>query len=437
MIGPGTNTIEWRQEWGGRNAAGGRTVCSVRQIKLAIVGIGGYGDYSLGLLKRHVDPASYRLVGAIDPYYERAPRYPALKAAGVPFYRTLEDFYGENHADLVLIVSPVHLHREQCVTAMRHGSDVLCEKPLTPLVQDVAPISAVQRETGRRLGVGFQLSFSLPILALKRDIQSGLLGAPKALRCCVSWPRYDSYYNSSWHGHLRDARGNWVLDSILSNATAHYLHNACFVLGDRTDTAAMPEELSVELYNGKGIETFDTAFLRGRFANGCILYLALTHSGEETVNPVLRYEFEDALVTTRPGSGGAELIAVFADGRTKSYGCLGENQAAQKLRTMLAAAADPAVEVPCTPETIRPQLTITNAIFDQAKVHPLPGMVRCSEPEPGLFRPGFSADVCRCFDRGLLPSELGLDWAAAPDVIRLEGYTAFSGARFAQGGFDR
>ncbi|MGM9536915.1 MAG: Gfo/Idh/MocA family protein, partial [Candidatus Onthomonas sp.] len=380
---------------------------------------------------------SYRLVGAIDPYYERSPRYEALKAAGVPFYQTLEDFYGENYADLVLIVSPVHLHLEQCITAMRHGSDVLCEKPLTPLVQDVALISAVQRETGRRLGVGFQLSFSLPMLALKRDIQSGLLGAPKSLSCCVSWPRYDSYYDSSWHGHLRDANGNWVLDSILSNATAHYLHNICFVLGNRTDAAALPETLSVELYNGKGIETFDTAFLRGRFSNGCALYLALTHSGEETINPIFQYEFEDALVTARPGSGGAELVAYFSDGSTKSYGILGEDQVAQKLRTMLAAAADPALEVPCTPETIRPQLTITNAIFDQAHVHPLPGMVHLSDPEPGLFRPGLSEEVRRCFDQRLLPSELGLDWAAAPDIIPLAGYTAFSGARFVQGGFDQ
>lgn len=408
----------------------------MKQIKLAVVGIGGYGDYNLSLLEQHVDPASYQLVGAIDPYYERAPRYEALKAAGVPFYRTLEAFYTERQADLVLIVSPVHLHRDQCITAMGHGSDVLCEKPLTPLVQDVDFITAVQQMTGRRLGVGFQLSFSKPILALKQDIQSGLLGAPKDLRCFVSWPRYDSYYNSSWHGHLRNAQGHWVLDSILSNATAHYQHNACFVLGDRTDTAAMPEEFSVELYNGKGIETFDTVFLRGRFAGGCSLYLALTHSGMETVNPVLRYEFEHALVTTRSSPQGGELVAIFTDGSTKSYGTLGEDQVAQKLRTMLAAAADPAVEIPCTPETIRPQLTVTNAIFDRAKVHPLAGMVRVSEPEPGLFRPGLTAEAQRCFEQGLLPSELGLSWAAEPDHIQLSGYTAFSGARFAQRGWN-
>lgn len=60
----------------------------MRQTRLAIIGAGGYGDYCLGLLERFVDPASYRLVAAIDPFYERVPRYEALRAAGVPFYRT-------------------------------------------------------------------------------------------------------------------------------------------------------------------------------------------------------------------------------------------------------------------------------------------------------------------------------------------------------------
>lgn len=410
----------------------------MRQTKLAIIGAGGYGDYCLGLLERFVDPESYRLVAAIDPFYERVPRYQTLCASGVPFYHTPEEFYAEGAADLVLIASPIHLHRAQCIAAMRHGADVLCEKPIAPLLQDMEAIRAVQQETGRRLGVGFQMSFCKPILDLKRDIRSGLLGAPKSLRCYVSWQRYDSYYNSPWRGHLRNAQGHWVLDSILTNATAHYLHNACFVLGESTDAAAMPVALSAELYNGKGIETFDTAFLKGRFANGCELYLAVTHSGDQNIDPVLRYEFENAVVTASGNDDSAEIIATFTDGSTKNYGAaLAEYHVAQKLRTMLAAAVDRTVEIPCTVDTVRPQLTVSNALFDQAHVHVLNGMTRVLNPEPGAFRTGLSDAAWRCFEQGMLPSELGLDWACAPDTLMLEGYTAFSGARFGKGGFSK
>lgn len=409
----------------------------MKKTTLAIIGAGGYGDYCLGLLERFVDPASYELVAAIDPFYEKVPRFEALRAAGVRFYRTPEEFYAAGHAALVLIASPIHLHREQVIAAMRQGSDVLCEKPLAPLLQDAHAILAAQRETGRRLGVGFQMSFCDPILNLKRDIQSGVLGAPRNLKCYVSWQRYDSYYDSPWRGHLKNAQGAWVLDSILTNATAHYLHNACFVLGERLDSAAMPETVSVELYNAKGIETFDTAFVKGRFSSGCGLYLALTHAGDKNIDPVLCYEFENATVSASGNDDSAEIVATFRDGSTKNYGAaLGEYHVAQKLRTMLAAAGDEQVMIPCTPETVFPQLTVSNAVFDQAAVHTLPNelLKRESQPEPGSFMPGLSDAAWACFEHAQLPSEAGLAWAAQPNTLSLSGYTAFSGARFAQNG---
>ena len=102
---------------------------------------------------------------------------------------------------------------------------------------------------------------------------------------------------------------------------------------------------------------------------------------------------------------------------------------------MLAAAVDRTVMIPCTADTVRPQLTVSNAIFDQAHVHVLPGLTRVSEPEPGLFRTGLSDEAWDCFMEGVLPSERGLSWACAPDRIALAGYTAFSGERFEKGGF--
>lgn len=405
----------------------------MKKVRLALVGAGGYGDYCLGLMERFVDPETYDLIAAIDPFYERVPRFEKLKAQGVPFYRTLEEFFAADTADLVLIASPIHMHREQCILAMQHGAHVLCEKPLAPIVQDALAIRDAAAKYGKKLGVGFQMSFCDPIQNLKKDIRAGLLGAPRSLRSYVSWQRFDSYYNSPWKGRVRDAQGHWILDSILTNATAHYLHNTFFVLGSEQDSAAMPQSLRVELYNGKGIETFDTAFVQGEFADGSDFFIAVTHSGDRNIDPVLRYEFENAVVTASGNDDSAEIIATFRDGTTKNYGAaLGEYHVAQKIRTMLAVAADPSLSVPCTADTILPQLTVCNAICDQADVHPLPvaRMERVSEPEPGIFMPGLSDEAWRCFKEGKLPSALGYDWACPPSEIRLDGYTAFSGARF-------
>ena len=103
----------------------------MNKVRMAIAGIGGYGDYCLGLMERFVDPESYELVGAIDPFYERAPRADKLRAAGVPLYRELDEFYAADSCELLLIASPIHLHKQQCLTAFAHGSNVLCEKLLS------------------------------------------------------------------------------------------------------------------------------------------------------------------------------------------------------------------------------------------------------------------------------------------------------------------
>lgn len=400
----------------------------MKKVKMAISGIGGYGDYCLGLMERFVDPESYELVAAIDPFYEKAPRAEKLREAGVPLLRDLEEFYAENSCELLLIASPIHLHKQQCLTAFAHGSNVLCEKPLAPILQDAHEIDEAARKAGVKLGVGFQMSFCRPIQELKRDILSGLLGKPLMLKSYVSWQRYDSYYNSPWKGRLRDRNGNLVLDSIITNATAHYLHNTCFVLGEDMTSAQMPVSLSAELYNGKGIQTFDTAFLRGSFADGCQFYLAVTHSGDRNIDPVLRYEFENAVVTASGNDDSAEIIATFRDGTTKNYGAaLGEYHVAEKIRSMIAATADPEKAVACTAQTILPQLTVCNAIVEYGRVAPLPEdrMQRVTEPEPGVFMLGLADEAWQCFEQAKLPSELGFDWAQQPSDIPLKGYTAF------------
>lgn len=170
----------------------------MKKVKMAISGIGGYGDYCLGLMERFVDPESCELVAAIDRFTKK---HRAQKSCAKRAYRCFaiwEEFYAENSCELLLIASPIHLHKQQCLTAFAHGSNVLCEKPLAPILQDAHEIDEAARKAGVKLGVGFQMSFCRPIQELKRDILSGLLGKPLMLKSYVSWQRYDSYYNSPW-----------------------------------------------------------------------------------------------------------------------------------------------------------------------------------------------------------------------------------------------
>ena len=76
----------------------------------------------------------------------------------------------------MILACPIPYHAEQSLCAVAHGSHVLCEKPTAALPADAQRMADAQSRRGREIFVGFQLSFTGPILALKRDILSGRYG---------------------------------------------------------------------------------------------------------------------------------------------------------------------------------------------------------------------------------------------------------------------
>ena len=66
----------------------------------------------------------------------------AAKEKNVPLYRSLEDFYAADSADLAILSCPIQFHKEQALLAMKNGSHVLCEKPLTVEIADALEMQA-------------------------------------------------------------------------------------------------------------------------------------------------------------------------------------------------------------------------------------------------------------------------------------------------------
>src|SRR5690606_38863553 len=96
-------------------------------------------------------------------------------------------------------------------------------------------------EAGRQVGIGYQWSFSAAVQRLKRDIMSGVLGAPRRLKSMALWPRDEGYYRrNGWAGRRTSPTGEPVMDSPVNNACAHFLHNMLYVLGPRADRSARP-----------------------------------------------------------------------------------------------------------------------------------------------------------------------------------------------------
>ena len=412
----------------------------MQKIIIALAGAGGYGGSYINWLENHVDPDSYIFTGVIDPFAHKASRYEWLKSKNIPIYDTLEEFYAANGADLMIISSPIKFHKPQSITAMANGSYVLCEKPLVPVIQDALELKQAQEKYNKKLGVGFQLSYSKPVLDLKTDIIQGEFGKPLELKSYTSWRRYDEYYNESdWKGCVLDKNGEWVLDSVSTNAAAHYLFNIFFIAGDKLEKSAMPKEAQAEIYRAKDIASYDTCFLRGSFDNGCKFYYFASHSGDRDLNPSFLYKFEKATVTMNNGTLNKEhtwnydIIAEYNDGRVKNYSsAMNDENSVLKITSMMAAARGDYSKLTCDIDTVTPHIIISNAVFDQVEFINFPEEIcyRCQDPA-GTFVRNLVDDSMKCFDSMRLPSEMGYKWAAsAPTELMLEGYNRFSGERF-------
>lgn len=398
-------------------------------MKIVQVGAGGYGAFLLRQLDTTLGLWPM-LHAVVDPYVQSSPYCGRIQESGVPVFDSLEAFYRQDSADLVIIASPIALHAPQVLTALANGSHVLCEKPLTATVQLAQQIEQAARAAGRKCGVAFQWSFSQTMQAVKRDILDGKFGAPVSLRMLVPWPRGDVYYEgSTWKGRIRDGEGRWVLDSIATNAAAHYLHNLFYLLGDTMRTARMPQTMEAMLCRARGIESFDTCFLRGTFAGGATFGFFASHVGEETGVPVGAYAFENATVTV--GRNPQGVTATWKDGRQTVYGDVNAPlETVRKIPRMIEAIErDEAPD--CGVETILPHLAVCNALFDNVPIADIPQAMRTRlDDPPRVMVQGMDAALWAGLETGALPDPKDAPWAHEATRVTLDGYAPFTGRLF-------
>lgn len=406
------------------------------KVKILLAGVGGYGNIYVSLLaKGFGENEGAVLAGIADPFAETAPGYEWLRKQGVPFFNTPAEFFREHQADLTVISTPTPLHSPYSIAAMENGSHVLCEKPLTPTVQELDALEERRRQLGKQLGAGFQWSFCETMTHLKRDILSGVYGKPRMMKTFISWPRGLSYYQTStWKGRVRDGKGGYILDSIVTNAAAHYLHNIFFLLGGTMGSAAYPESMSAELYRAKDIESFDTCILRGKVGEGEFFYVA-SHATDLNCDPYFCYEFEKGTVTFNQDGEKGIVTGHLNDGRTVTYGDpFTDEEVFCKLRDMIRCARDG--ETPqCSIETVRPHLLACNALFDFGRVinFPVEMLEKVNMDDPAnanICCRGLYQDLRACYEEAAFPSERGYSWSKPAVSIPLSGYQFFKGGAF-------
>ncbi len=378
-----------------------------QRIRVLCVGIGGYATVYLRALLQQTPRDDIDIVGMVEIMPAQCPMYQALADMGVPLYATMEAFYDKNTADLAIITTPTHLHTRQILCALAHGSHVMCEKPLSGVSAEENLLSDAAQRAGKFVMIGYQWSYSAAILALKKDVTDGFWGKPVYLKSMVLWPRPISYYTrgSGWGGKRLTPQGDVLNDSVVSNATAHYLHNILYITGAGHGKAAEITSLQADLCRINAIETYDTAALRFTLDNGARgLYIA-SHATADSLDPIFDYRFEGGSI--RYDSIGKRIVGTTNDGRTVDYGDPFEDVNEKIYQAIDAAKSEQPYTPPCGIRTAAPQV---RAVEMLAKLPVHAGRAdRIDRTDRGgttfLSLRGLDSLLKDCYDKELLPRE--------------------------------
>lgn len=210
--------------------------------------------------------------------------------------RSFEELLARPEIDIVDICTPPGLHVPQAIAALRAGKQVVCEKPLSAGLADIARLAEVERETGRRVLPIYQCRWGDGIAKARHLIRAGIAGRPFTAIVETAWNRDAAYYAVPW-------RGKWdtELGGVLVSQAIH-IHDMLMDLMGPVASAFCRVATRV---NAIEVEDCVTASLVMR--SGALASISATLGSQEDISRI-RLCFEHLTIESgrdpyRPGTG--------------------------------------------------------------------------------------------------------------------------------------
>lgn len=141
------------------------------EIRLGVIGLGMGRNHVAGFQSH---PRA-RVVAVADMnerlLNEIADRYGVEKR-----YTSAEDMLAKEHLDAVSIATPNKFHAPLTLTAIAAGCHVLCEKPMAMNAAEARKMLDAAQKAGKHLMINFSYRFNEMSMALKQQVDAGLLG---------------------------------------------------------------------------------------------------------------------------------------------------------------------------------------------------------------------------------------------------------------------
>lgn len=177
-------------------------------MKLALVGAGNRitFQYALNLHDHYADQVE--IVGIFDANTTRAERLRQRLDGKVKTYQSMESMLAESGCDTVLVGTMDATHDVYIDQAMRHGCDVICEKPITTTPEKAKVILNAERETQKRLTITFNYRFTRFATTIKETLRRHSIGTIKSVH--FEWlldQEHGADYFRRWHREKKNSGG--------------------------------------------------------------------------------------------------------------------------------------------------------------------------------------------------------------------------------------
>jgi predicted dehydrogenase len=399
-------------------------------VRLAIVGVGGYGRQLAELIVRLSERLGCRLVAAADTRLSAVrDRVEGLAGGGVELFDDPAAMFDalRGRCEGVYVATGIGSHAPLAIAAAERGFHVHLEKPPAATVQEVDAMIDAFARCGRLCLVGFHQVHGSCAQWLKGLLAAGRLGRVRTITSRAGWPRDRAYYGrNDWAGHLTGGDA-WVLDGPATNALAHQVNNMLYLAAPQPRRYAAPAAVRAELYAAGDVESHDTAAIEIRTAEGAVCYWLGSHCSEGQFGPVIELEAEAGRATWIPGRS-AEVTC--ADG-TSERREEGEPRPAMIANFVEAVRRGDGADLRCTLDDARAfTLALDGAHESSRAVHRIPRRYT-SEAGEGPRRRTVVAGLDDLINEAArrrclfadLPQPPG--WAVAAEEFDLAGYRRF------------
>lgn len=224
----------------------------MEKLRVAVVGAGIYGINHINAYKWNPNA---ELVAVCD--LNESLRKKIEEQFQVKTYEQVKDMLEQEEIDAVSIATPDCYHAAPALETIRHGKDVLIEKPLATTLEDAREIIAEAKKANVRVAVDYHKRWDPASIQLKNELAKPTAGKP--LRGYMSM---DDIIDvpTKWF--------NWADKS----SPVHFLGTHCYDLIRWYMGCEVTEVYAVgtkEYLKSQGVDTYDTiqAFLT--FENGC------------------------------------------------------------------------------------------------------------------------------------------------------------------------